>query len=147
MGKIPAIVHDGTAVTETAAICAYLADAFPRAGLAPPIGDHARGTYYRWLFFGAGCLEPALVDKLAARPKVERESMLGYGNYETVLSTLEKALAPGPWILGERFSAADVYIGSAIGWGLRMKGIEPRPMFQKYFERCEQRPAQKRANG
>jgi len=147
MGKIPAIVHNGTVVTETAAICAYLADAFPRAGLAPAIGDPARGTYYRWLFFAAGCAEPALVDKLAARPKVERESMLGYGNYETVVDVLEKALAPGPWILGERFSAADVYVGSVIGWGLFTKGLEPRPAFLKYSERCQQRPASKRANG
>lgn len=147
MGKVPALVHNGTVVTETAAICAYLADAFPRAGLAPPIGDLARGTYYRWLFFGAGCLEPAIVDKLAARSKVEREGMLGYGSYETTLATLETALAPGPWILGERFSAADVYVGSAIGWGLYTKALEPRPAFMKYSERCQQRPANKRANG
>src|SRR5262249_51799760 len=80
MGKIPAIVHGETVVTETAAICAYLADAFPKAGLAPALGDHARGTYYRWFFFGAGCLEPAIVDRLAARPPVERENMLSYGN-------------------------------------------------------------------
>lgn len=147
MGKIPAIVHNGTVVTESAAICAYLADAFPRVGLAPALGDPARGTYYRWLFFAAGCAEPALVDKLTARPKVERESMLGYGNYETMLATLEKALAPGPWILGERFSAADVYVGAVIGWGLFAKGLEPRPAFLQYSERCQQRPAYKRANG
>jgi glutathione S-transferase len=147
MGKIPTIVHNGVVVTETAAICAYLADAFPRAGLAPPLGDPARGTYYRWLFFAAGCLEPALIDKMLARPPVEREGMLGYGNYENALSTLEGALAPGPWILGERFSAADVYVGSGVGWGLFTKSLEPRPAFQQYFERCTQRPAHKRANG
>jgi glutathione S-transferase len=147
MGKIPAIVHGDTVVTETAAICAYLADAFPSAKLAPPPGDRARGTYYRWLFFGAGCFEPAIVDRLTARPPVERESALSYGNYETTLATLETALAPGPWILGERFSAADVLIGSQIGWGLFTKSLEPRPAFQKYLERCAQRPAYKRANG
>jgi glutathione S-transferase len=147
MGKVPAIVHGDTVVTETAAICAYLADAFPRAGLAPPAGDHARGTYYRWLFFAAGCLEPALVDRMVARPPVEREGMLSYGNYESALGALEKALAPGPWILGERFSAADVYVGAQIGWGMFTKSLEPRPVFQKYLERCAQRPAYKRANG
>ena len=147
MGKVPAIVHNGTVVTETAAICAYLADAFPRAGLAPALGDPARGTYYRWLFFGAGCVEPALVDRLAARPKVERESTLGYGNYETTLATLERALAPGPWLLGERFSAADVYVGSVIGWGLYTKALEPRTAFLQYSERCQQRPASRRASG
>jgi glutathione S-transferase len=144
MGKIPTIVHGDTVVTETAAICAYLADAFPRAGLAPPLGDHARGTYYRWLFFGASCVEPALFDKAMGRPPVEREGMLAYGNYESVLGALEKALEPGPWILGERFSAADVYVGAQVGWGLSMKSLEPRPAFQQYGERCAQRPAFKR---
>ena len=147
MGKVPAIVHNGTVVTETAAICAYLADAFPRAGLAPGVGDAARGTYYRWLFFAAGCLEPAIIDKVNARPKIEREGMLSYGTYETTLATLEKALVPGPWILGERFSAADVYVGSCVGWGLYTKGLEPRSAFLSYSERCQQRPANKRANG
>ncbi len=97
MGKIPAIVHNGTVVTEAAAICAYLADAFPKAGLAPPLSDPARGTYYRWLFFAAGCIEPAMVDKMAARPKVERPGMIGYGSYEDTLNAMEKALSPGPW--------------------------------------------------
>jgi glutathione S-transferase len=147
MGKIPAIVHKGTVVTESAAICAYLADAFPEAGLAPPIGDPARGTYYRWLFFAAGCMEPALVDKMFARPPVEREGTIGYGNYESTLAAIEKAITPGPWILGERFSAADVYVGSEIRWGLYTKSLDPRPAFQKYLERCAQRPAHKRANG
>ena len=147
MGKIPAIVHNGTVVTEAAAICAYLADAFPKAGLAPPLTDPARGTYYRWLFFAAGCIEPAMVDKMAARPKVERPGMIGYGSYEDTLNAMEKALSPGPWILGERFSAADVYFGSQIGWGTFTKALEPRPAFQEYFGRCTQRPAYKRANG
>jgi glutathione S-transferase len=147
MGKVPAIVHGDTVVTETAAICAYLADAFPRAGLAPPIGDHARGTYYRWLFFAASCLEPALVDRMVARPPVEREGVLSYGNYESTLGALEAALVPGPWLLGERFSVADLYVGAQIGWGLRTKSLEPRPAFQEFSERCAQRPAFKRANG
>jgi glutathione S-transferase len=147
MGKIPAIVHNGTVVTEAAAICAYLADAFPKAGLAPATSDPARGTYYRWLFFAAGCIEPALVDKMFSRPPVEREGTIGYGSYENTLAAIEKAITPGPWILGERFSAADVYLGSQIRWGLYTKALEPRPELQKYLERCSQRPAHKRANG
>jgi glutathione S-transferase len=144
MGKVPAIVHRGTVVTESAAICAYVADAFPQAHLAPQSDDPKRGTYLRWLFFGAGCLEPALVDRMFARPQVERPGTLGYGSYENTLNTLEKALAPGPYILGEAFSAADVYVGSAIGWGLQVKSLEARPAFLAYVGRCEERPAFKR---
>jgi glutathione S-transferase len=92
-------------------------------------------------------LEPALVDRMVARPPVEREGTLAYGNYENTLGALEKALTPGPWILGERFGAADVYVGSQLGWGFFTKTLEPRPAFQKYLERCAQRPAYKRANG
>jgi glutathione S-transferase len=146
MGKIPAIVHNGTVVTEAAAICAYLADAFPKAGLAPLANDTARGTYFRWLFFGAGCVEPALVDKMFARPPVEKASGLGYGSYGDTLAALEKAVTPGPWVLGQRFSAADVYLGAEIGWGLLTKALEPRPAFERYLERCAQRPAYQTAN-
>lgn len=144
MGKIPAIVHRGVVVTEVAAICTYLADAFPRAQLAPAADDPARGTYLRWLFFGAGCVEPAVVDKIFSRPQVERPGALGYGNYDDTMNALEKAITPGPFILGERFSAADVYIGSQIGWGMMTKGIEPRAAFQAYVGRCSERPAFKR---
>jgi glutathione S-transferase len=141
MGKIPAIVHRGTVVTEAAAICAYLADAFPESRLAPPTSDPKRGTYYRWLFFGAGCVEPALVDKLFARPPVEREGALGWGNYADTLNALEKAITPGPYILGDQFTAADVYIASQIGWGMMTKSLEPRPAFEAYFARASARPA------
>jgi glutathione S-transferase len=144
MGKLPAIVHRGVVVTEAAAICAYLADAFPQARLAPEPTDPKRGTYLRWLFFGAGCLEPALVDRMFSRPQVERPSTLGYGNYEDTINALEKALTPGPYILGEAFSAADVYVGSSIGWGLMVKSLEPRPAFLAYADRFNQRPAFKR---
>jgi glutathione S-transferase len=140
MGKVPAITHRGTVITEAAAICAYLADAFPEAGLAPSIEHAARGTYLRWLFFGAGCLEPALVDHMLSRPPPDRPGALGYGSYEHVLNALEKALAPGPYLLGERFSAADVYVGSEIGWGFMVKSLEPRPVFQAYLARCSERP-------
>jgi len=145
MGKIPAIVHRGTVVTESAAICAYLADAFPAAGLAPALDDPKRGTYLRWLFFGAGCVEPAIIDQLFSRPPPSRPAALGYGNFADTLNTLEQALSTGPYILGERFSAADVYMGSAIGWGFMMKAIDPRPAFAAYLTRVTQRPAHQRA--
>ena len=145
MGKVPAIVHRGTVVTESAAICAYLADAFPAAGLAPALDDPKRGSYLRWLFFGAGCVEPAVIDHMFSRPPPSRPGAMGYGNYADTIDTLEKALTPGPWVLGERFSAADVYLGSAIGWALSMKALEPRPAFAAYLERIGQRAAYQRA--
>jgi len=145
MGKIPTIVHRGTVVTESAAICAYLADAFPSAGLAPALDDPKRGTYLRWLFFGAGCVEPAVIDRLFSRPPPSRPMAMGYGNYDDTLNTLEKAVTPGPFVLGERFSAADVYLGSAIGWGLSMKAIEPRPAYAAYLGHVSSRPAYQRA--
>jgi len=144
MGKIPAIVHRGTVITESAAICAYLADAFPAAGLAPALGDPKRGTYLRWLFFGAGCVEPAIIDQMFSRPAPSRPAALGYGNYPDTVNTLEQAITPGPFVLGERFSAADVYLGSAIGWGLMMKALEPRPAFGGYLGQLSARPAYRR---
>lgn len=144
MGKLPTIRHGGTVVTEAGAICAYLADAFPAANLAPAPNSPERGTYYRWMFFGAGCIEPATIDRLFNRPQVERPSALGYGSYDDTMNAAEKALSPGPFILGERFSAADVYVGSQLMWGIRMKAIEPRPAFQKYMGMLMERPAFKR---
>jgi len=141
MGKLPAIVHRGVVVTESAAICAYLADAFPKAGLAPALDDPARGTYFRWLFFGAGCVEPAVIDHTFKRPAPDRPGVIGYGSYEDTLAALEKAVTPGPFILGDRFSAADVYVGSQIGWGLMTKSLEPRPAFVEYMGRVSARPA------
>lgn len=141
MGKVPAIVHRGVVVTECAAICAYLADAFPDAGLAPDRNDPARGTYYRWLFFAAGCVEPAVIDKVFQRPPITQTGAVGWGTYEDTLNTLESALKRGPYILGERFSAADVYIGAQLVWGMKMKSLEPRPVFAEYAARCEARPA------
>jgi glutathione S-transferase len=144
MGKIPAIVHRGTVITETAAICAYLADAFPAAGLAPALDDPKRGTYLRWLFFGAGCFEPAIIDQMFSRPAPSRPAALSYGNYADTVNTLERALTPDPYILGDRFSAADVYTCAAIGWGQMMKALEPRPAFNDYVERLTKRPAYQR---
>jgi len=145
MGKIPAIVHRGTVITEAAAICAYLADAFPEKGLSPALDDPKRGTYYRWLFFGAGCVEPAIIDHMFSRPAPSRPAAMGYGNYPDTVNTLEKAITPGPFILGRSFSAADVYIGSAIGWGMMTKALEPRPAFGAYLTRVSERPAYQRS--
>lgn len=144
IGKVPAIVHRGTVVTECGAILAYLADAFPAAKLAPATDDPLRGTYYRWMFFGSGCIEPAIIDRMLARPEGTRPSALSYGSYEDAIATLETALAPGPYILGKQFSAADVYIGSQIGFGIMVKALEPRPSFQAYLGRIQNRPAYQR---
>ena len=144
MGKVPAIVHRGVVVTEAAAICVYLADAFPQAGLAPKLDDPKRGTYLRWIFFGVGCFEPAVMDKMLGRPPVERTGAIGYGTYETMLAALATALTPGPWILGERFSAADVFVGSQIQYALMTKAIEPTPVFQEYAERIGARQLPKK---
>src|SRR5215831_7292240 len=109
MGKVPAIVHKGVPITEVAAICTYLADAFPAAKLAPAIGDPKRGVYLRWMFFATGCVEPAIIDRMLSRPPVSRPGALSYGSYDDVINTLEMAISPGPYLLGEQFSAADLY--------------------------------------
>ena len=145
MGKVPAITHGKTVVTEGAAICAYLAEAFPEAGLAPQ-GDAARGAYYRWLFYAAGPLEAAITNKsLGVAIPPGREVSVGYGSFETVMSTLELAVTQGDYVAGDRFTAADVYFGSQIGWGLRFGTIEKRPAFEAYWKRISVRPAAVRA--
>ena len=144
MGKVPSIVHRGVVVTEVAAICTYLADAFPARKLAPALDDPRRGTYLRWLFFAAGCLEPAVSDHMFQRPPAQ-PGAIGYGSYEDVLRTVETALARGPFLLGEWFTAADVYLGAQLGWAMMTKAIEPRPVFAAYSERCRARPAAQRA--
>jgi glutathione S-transferase len=149
MGKLPTIVHRGVVVTETAAIIAYLADTFPAAELAPPPGDAARGTYYRWLFFGAGCIEPAVLDKLMKRPEIERKGAAGWGSYDDVVATLKKALARGPYLLGDKFSAADVYIGSEIRFAMTFgaPGLKGEKVFDDYIARLSARPAAQRTVG
>lgn len=145
MGKVPAIRHGETIVTECAAICAYLADAFPDAELAPPVTQ--RGAYYRWLFFAAGPLEAAATNKmLEFKPPADKEATLGYGTYADVMDTLETALAGDGYVAGERFTAADVYVGSHINWGLQFGTIEQRPVFSAYWDRLKDRPALIRAN-
>jgi len=143
MGKVPALVHGDRVVTEYAAICAYLADAFPEAGLAPK----DRSAYYRWLFFGAGPFEATVIIKaLGFEVPEERRSMVGFGSLQTTLDALETALEKSPYLAGEAFSAADVATGSQIGWGLRFGTIEPRPALQAYWDRISTRPALQRAN-
>lgn len=145
MGKVPAIRHGNTVVTETAAICAYLADAFPEAGLAPP--PHARGAYYRWLFFAAGPLEAAITNRfLGVVPNPEQQGRVGYGSFDAVMDTLERTVSPGCYITGENFSAADIYLGSHIGWGLQFATIDNRPAFSDYWARVSDRDAWRRAN-
>ena len=149
MGKLPTIVHRDVVVTETAAIIAYIADMFPAAGLAPSPSDALRGAYYRWLFFGAGCIEPALLDRMMNRPEVERKSAVGWGSYDEVVATLEKALAKGPWLLGDRFSAADVYVGSEIRFAMMFgaSGFKGNKVFDDYLARLSARPAAQRTSG
>lgn len=147
MGKVPAIVHNETVVTEGAAICTYLADAFPDAGLAPAISDPDRGSYLRWMFFGAGPVEAAVTNTaMNWIPAPEKERATGYGNLEQVCDVLHGQLADGrTYLLGERFSALDVFLGSQIGWGLMFKTMPERPGFHAYFERIKDRPAAIRA--
>ena len=144
MGKVPAIRHKGVVVTEVAAICAYLADAFPAAGLAPP--PTTRGDYYRWLFFAAGPIEAAFTNKAAGlEPPPERRALFGYGTFELAVDALEKAVAGKDFIASDRFSAADLYVGSEIGFMLRFGLLEPRPAFSDYVARVTDRPAYARA--
>ena len=146
MGKVPALRHGNAVVTETAAICAYLADAFPQAKLAPPPADRLRAPYYRWMFFAAGPVEAAISNKaLNFVVPPGRERMMGYGTYEQTMDALEGAVSKGKYILGDEFSAADVYVGSAIGFGLMFGTIEKRPAFEQYWQRLSTRPACSRA--
>lgn len=146
MGKVPAITHRGVTVTECAAVCAYLADAFPGAGLAPAYDDPMRGTYLRWMFFAAGPLEAAVTAKsLGLLAPAEKGAMVGYGSFDQVVDALETAVTTGPYILGDRFSAADVYVGSQIGWGLQFKTLPERDNFKAYAARINGREAAARA--
>jgi len=145
MGKVPAIVHNGHVVTECAAICAYLADAFPAAGLAPPTTD--RADYYRWLFYAAGPVEQAVTNKsMNFAPNDQQQRMAGYGNYDLAVDTLEKAVSAHPYVAGDSFTAADVYVGSQVGWGTQFGTLPRRDAFTAYLERVMSRDAYKRAN-
>jgi len=144
MGKVPAIRHHGVLITEQPAILLYLADAFPQAGLAPAQGDPLRGAYLRWMVFYGSCFEPALLDRSFERPAVPQMSC-GYGDYDSVIGTLTSQLERGPWLLGERFSAADVLWGGALNWALAFKLVPDLEIFRAYAERVVSRPAIHRA--
>jgi len=146
MGKVPALRHGDIVVTECAAICAYLADAFPETRLAPPPGDRLRGPYYRWFFFAAGPAEAAMTNKAFGFVVPEgRQAMVGYGSYADVMATLEQVLDQAEYLVGGRFSAADLYLGSQLGFGMQFGAIEKRPAFERYWTRLSARPAAERA--
>lgn len=145
MGKVPAIVHGGAVVTEVAAICAYLAETFPDGGLAPRSAEE-RASYYRWMFFAAGPLEAAVTNRvLGVVVPDEKRGFVGYGSYQSVLDALEGAVSASSFIAGDRFTAADVYVGSHLSWGLQFGSIERREAFEAYVERVKARPALHRA--
>jgi len=145
MGKVPALRHDDVIVTEAGAICAYLADEFPHARLNVPVGDPRRGPYLKWLFFGPSCIEPAIMDRAYPRKEEPRRGMLSYGDFDTVMNVVAKAVEPGPYLMGEHFTAADVVVGSTIRWGTMFNLIPVRPEFKAYVARLEKRPALQRS--
>lgn len=146
MGKVPAIVHGDQTITECAAICAYLADAFPEAGLAPALDR--RGSYYRWMFFAAGPVESAVTNRaLGFQVSEERKRMAGYGDFDDMYGTLIKAVSgASPYLCGDQFTAADVYLGAQVGWGLQFGSIPAHDALATYWSRLESRPAWKRVN-
>ena len=145
MGKVPALKHGDTVITESAAICCYLADAFPKAGLNIPIDHPLRGPYLKWLFFGPGVLEGAVMDRAFPRSGEPPRAALGYGDFDTAMDVTAKAVTPGPFLMGEKFTAADVVIGSNLRWGMMFKMIPERKEFTDYTARFADRPAAKRA--
>jgi glutathione S-transferase len=146
MGKVPALKHGDTVITESAAICTYLADEFPQAKLNIPVGDPRRGIYLKWLFFGPSCVEPAITDRAFPRKEQPQRSMLGFGDFDLVMDVLAKATgAADPYLLGNQFTAADVVIGSGWRWGMLFTLIPQRPEFVAYVDRLNARPAAQRA--
>jgi glutathione S-transferase len=146
MGKVPALRHGDATITETAAICAYLADAFPQSGLAPPAGSPLRGPYYRWLFFGAGPVEAAMMNQaFGLEVPADRQAMSGYGSLTAVVDVLDDVLSGREYLVGDRFSAADIYVGSQIGFATMFGALEKRPAFMAYVARLNARPAAIRA--
>jgi glutathione S-transferase len=144
MGKVPAIVHDGKVVTECAAICAYLADAFPGADLAPR--DEERADYYRWLFFAAGPVEAAITNRsLGVVPTDDQQRMVGYGSFDAAITTLESGVSAHDYIAGDRFTAADVYVGSQVIWGLQFGSLPKTDGFVRYATKLTGRAAYLRA--
>ena len=146
MGKVPALTHGDAIVTEGAAICAYLADAFPEAGLAPPPGDPARAAYYRWLLFTAGPFESAVTNRsLGFVTPADKGRMAGYGSFAAVMDAIEGAVAGDGWLTGDRFTAADLYVASQLSFGLQFGTIDRRAAFEAYVALATERPAYNRA--
>jgi glutathione S-transferase len=143
MGKVPTLKDGDVVVSEVAAICCYLADAYPKARLAPPIGDKRRGDYLKWLFYGPSCLEPAMIDKALNRPPAPR-STAGWADYDTVIEVLRSAVGAREYLLGEQFTAADIVIGSGLRWGMLFKMFPELPEFVTYVDRLKARPAMQR---
>jgi glutathione S-transferase len=145
MGKVPALRHGDALITECAAICTYLADAFPKAGLNIPIDHPQRGSYLKWMFFGPGVLEGAVMDRAFPRAGEPPRAALGYGDFDTAMNVVANAVTPGPFLMGDKFTAADVVIGSNLRWGTIFKMIPERKEFSDYVARFAGRPAAKRA--
>ncbi len=145
MGKVPALKHGDAVITEAAAICTYLADEFPHARLNVPVGDPRRGPYLKWLFFGPSCIEAAILDRAAPRKEEPRRGMVGYGDFDSVMNVVAKAVEKGPYLMGEQFTAADVVVGSTLRWGMMFNLVPRRPEFEAYVAGLEQRPALQRA--
>jgi len=144
MGKVPAVLHDGALVTEQPAVYLYLADLYPQVGLAPAIGDPLRGPYLRWMVFYGSSFEPAVVDRSQKREPVP-PGTCPYGDFDTTLATVNQQLSTGPYLLGERFTAADVLWGMALKWTVGFKLVPSSPQIDAYIERVNSRPAMQRA--
>jgi glutathione S-transferase len=144
MGKVPALQDGKATLAEAAAICAYVAERYPQAKLAPPLGDPLRARYLYWLFFSPGCIEPAMV-QLATKIEMN-PTAAGWGDAKLVFDVLDAALSKGPWLLGDSFSAADIMVGSGLNFAVRLFKLAPsRPSFDRYIDRCAARPAFQRA--
>lgn len=144
MGKVPALRHNGAVITECAAICCYLADQFPDAGLNAPISSPDRGPYLKWLFFGPSCIEPAMIDHMPDRTAAPRQAA-GWGDLDSVVGAVRNALAGTDYLIAGRFTAADIITGATLRWGLMFKLLPELPEFRGYVKRVEQRPALQRA--
>jgi glutathione S-transferase len=140
MGKVPVIQHGGQTITESGAIATYLADLYPAAKLAPPIGHALRGPYLRWMFFYPACFEPAVVDKALKRDG-GAESMSPYGSFDATMDAVSGVLAKGPYMLGDTFSALDFVYGAGLGWTMMFKVVPERPEFVRYVARVRERPS------
>jgi glutathione S-transferase len=145
LGKVPALRHGDTVVTEVAAVVCYLADAFPAARLSVPVGDTLRGAYLKWLFFAPGVFEPAVSDRAFKRAEPPPRSVIGYGDFDTVMDVVARAVAAAPYLVGDRFTAADLIIGANLRWAMSFGLIPKRDEFTGYVARLDTRPAYQRA--